>query len=856
MQQSLPMRSSGVYIVAGLVALGFFAVWAMVPSIASAQSLAWTQSNEDGFGDSFNTISYSLVEYDDDLYTGVTNWETGAEVWRYDGSSWEQVNEDGFGDGNNVEAASVEVFEGMLYVGTVNDVTGTELWAYNGSSWEQVNEDGFGDPLNTMSYNLFIYDDILFTGTTNEVAGCEMWAYDGDAWSQVNEDGFGDANNAYCMSMQEYGSHLFIGTLRAAPGTGAELWEYDGTDWSQVCTDGFGNADNLGFIDVQVFDGQLFIGTRNSTDGGEVWAYDGTACTEVRSGGFGDGSNNYDVFSLVDYNHTLYAGTTNPTTGTELWAYDGSSWEQVNEDGFGHHENFSSSMLTTIGGVLYVGTAGMNSGTEIWETSLPDGVGPVASEQSPAGGDRGVDPRVAISFTLTDAVYDVDSATLGVSVAGHRAVSAGQFEDGYFGTVTANEDGSLHVVINSSSGYGYGTPVAVSVTVSDARGNASTPSWEFTTTADRPSLGIVMSPASKGGPNVRVVDEAGAQISSFFVYDQSLRMGLEVAQADIDADSVNEIVVTPGQGVESRIKAFELDGTEIASTLAFNEGFTGGVTVATGDFDGDDREDIAVAPISAGGPNVRIYSLNAAGDGLDLTDWFFAYDAAFRGGVNVVAGDLDGDSIDEIITAPRGQGGPDVRVFKYSASRGEFELTTSVMAYQSAYHGGVQLGTGDINGDGADDVIVSPYLNGGPNIRVYTVNADGDLELLTWVMAYQDTYRGTLSMSVGDVNGDGKGEITLVPQSLGGPNVRIYRYENNSLALMDWFMAYDEAFRGGVNLFLADVDGDGIDEVMTSPASLGGPNVRVYDMESGTRVLKSWFWAFPEGFRGGVNFGK
>ncbi|MFA5134536.1 MAG: Ig-like domain-containing protein [Patescibacteria group bacterium] len=849
------VRGGGILFAVGLVALGFCAAGIVAPGEADAQSISWTPNSAAGFDDAANVYTYSLVEYGGSLYTGASNFVTGAEIWRYDGTDWAQVNDDGFGNAENVEATSLAVFGGMLYAGTSNLTTGIEIWRYDGTDWAQVNDDGFGDANNNMAYDLFEFDGKLYTGATNYATGVEMWAYDGTDWAQVNDDGFGDAGNLYGLAMLEYAGSLYIGTLREIDNAGAELWAYDGTIWAQVGTGGFGNVNNIGFMDLASFDGALFISAQNPIEGGEVWQYDGTDFEQVSSGGFDD-ANNASVFSLEVYNHTLYGGTTNYATGTELWSYDGSQWEQVNEDGFGQADNFSAPLLTAIGGVLYAGTATGDIGTEIWQGELPDGNGPSVSEQVPASGDSGVAVDSTISFFLDDAVYDVDSTTLDVSVAGQGGIVGGEFADGFSGSIAESGVGSFDVTIDSDHEFAYGSTVEVAVTVSDARGNESTAAWSFRATADRPSLGIVMSPASSGGPNIRVVDEQGAQISSFFAYDQSLRMGLEVAQADIDGDGTNEIIVTPGSGVESRIKAFELDGTEIASALAFNEGFTGGVTVAVGDFDGDLREEIAVAPISGGGPNIRIYSLNDEGDGLELVDWFFAYDTAFRGGVNLVAGDTDGDTVDEIITAPRSQGGPDVRVFSYNAASGAFELTANVMAYQSAYHGGVQLAAGDIDGDGADDVVVSPYLNGGPNIRVYTINVSGDLELLTWAMAYDATYRGTLSMSVGDIDGDGTGEVVLAPKTLGGPNIRIFQYENSSLALMDWFMAYQDNFRGGVNLFVADVDGDGFDEVIASPASQGGPNVRVYSMDSSTRVLDSWFWAFPEGFRGGVNFGK
>ncbi len=65
------------------------------------------------------------------------------------------------------------------------------------------------------------------------------------------------------------------------------------------------------------------------------------------------------------------------------------------------------------------------------------------------------------------------------------------------------------------------------------------------------------------------------------------------------------------------------------------------------------------------------------------------------------------------------------------------------------------------------------------------------------------------------------------------------------------FLAYDEAFRGGVEIGVGDVDGDGNAEVVVGAGSGGGPQVRVFDLDG--RVL-SQFFAYDESLRGGVYF--
>src|SRR5207244_12209577 len=97
----------------------------------------------------------------------------------------------------------------------------------------------------------------------------------------------------------------------------------------------------------------------------------------------------------------------------------------------------------------------------------------------------------------------------------------------------------------------------------------------------------------------------------------------------------------------------------VLSFYAYSSGFTGGVFVAAGDVNGDVKADIITGAGAGGGPHVRVFSGATGG----LLSEFFPYDGAFRGGVRVAAGDVDGDGHADVITGPGPGGGPEVTVF-------------------------------------------------------------------------------------------------------------------------------------------------------------------------------------------------
>jgi hypothetical protein len=126
------------------------------------------------------------------------------------------------------------------------------------------------------------------------------------------------------------------------------------------------------------------------------------------------------------------------------------------------------------------------------------------------------------------------------------------------------------------------------------------------------------------------------------------------------------------------VRVFTAQGAPLGGGfMAFDPHFTGGVSVAVGNFDTVNQGlEIAVAAGPGGGPHVKLFRA----DGTPLGGGFFAYDPAFGGGVRIAAAQLDGGT-DEIITVPRAGGGPHLRAFHADGSAvggGIFAFAASV----------------------------------------------------------------------------------------------------------------------------------------------------------------------------------
>lgn len=222
---------------------------------------------------------------------------------------------------------------------------------------------------------------------------------------------------------------------------------------------------------------------------------------------------------------------------------------------------------------------------------------------------------------------------------------------------------------------------------------------------------IVVGSDAGGPPLVRLIDPVTQNLQSqFLAFEPTFSGGVRVATGDVNGDGQPDLIVTPSNGGGPVVKVYNgKDGGELATFYAYDPSFRGGVDVATGDLDGDGKAEVIVGAGVGGGPQVSIFN-GVTGVSLGTG---FAYDSSLRSGVNVAAGDLDGDGKAEIITGSGSGGGPHVKVFRLGGSTNPLQEVSGFFAFAPSFTGGVNVASGDLDGDGKAEIVVGAGVGGG-----------------------------------------------------------------------------------------------------------------------------------------------
>lgn len=140
---------------------------------------------------------------------------------------------------------------------------------------------------------------------------------------------------------------------------------------------------------------------------------------------------------------------------------------------------------------------------------------------------------------------------------------------------------------------------------------------------------------------------------------------------------------------------------------------------------------------------------------------------------------------------------------------------------------------------------VGAGVGGGPRVKVYESDTG---TLLFDFFAYEPTFRGGVHVTQGDVNGDGVDDIITTPAAGGGPLVKVFDGLNGQLLAA--FYAYDPNFFGGVFAAVTDVNNDGFGDIIVGAGIGGGPHIRVFSGKDLSDLYS--FFAYDMSLRDGV----
>jgi hypothetical protein len=264
----------------------------------------------------------------------------------------------------------------------------------------------------------------------------------------------------------------------------------------------------------------------------------------------------------------------------------------------------------------------------------------------------------------------------------------------------------------------------------------------------------------------------GQAFTAFAGYSGAVR----TAVADFTGDGIADYAFTTGRGAPAQVRVIDgATGADIVAPTTMLGGFGGGAFVAAGDMDRDGRAELAVAAGPGGSPTVVTYRVQSGL--LVRTATFMPLLPSARSGVRIAMGDLNGDGAADLVAAAGPGWIPRVRVYDGArlASGTASELTPGFLAFGTQITYGVNVTIGDVTGDGRDDLVVSQGLGGTSKVRVWSGM-----------------------------------EIAANPVT---PVSELPKYQE--------FFANGTASRDGIRTVARDIDGDGRAELVTSPA--GGP---------------------------------
>jgi subtilisin-like proprotein convertase family protein len=199
-----------------------------------------------------------------------------------------------------------------------------------------------------------------------------------------------------------------------------------------------------------------------------------------------------------------------------------------------------------------------------------------------------------------------------------------------------------------------------------------------------------------------------------------------------------------------------------------------------------------------------------------------------------------------------------VRTFTDLDANGTYETLAGEFQPFGGFAGGVRVAMGDFDGDGNAELVTGMGAGGG-RVKVWDVNSDGSVGgMLESFLPFGAAFKGGVFVAAGDLNNDGSAELA-VSRAAAGNTVNVYSDTDAdglvSDNLTDSFNPFG-AFAGGTRIALGNTTSSGGDELIAGQGP-GGRVVKVYTDADNDRAVSDdaaveAFAAFGGAYKGGV----